>query len=232
MSRFALPIFLTSRNKYLLSILWVVIGATLYLTSNHFPIYPPQMLPLTQLDKSIPFVPWTVWVYNTEFFLFFSAYILSKDMVNANKYLYSFLTLQIISVIIFLFWPTTYPRDQFPLGDGVDHLTRSFFANFRNVDTPGNCIPSMHVGSVYISTFLFIDEQRKKLPFYFLWASLISFSTLTTKQHYFADVVAGFALAALLWVIFNRLVPYRTAPTEALPGEPVVDFVESRDREN
>lgn len=214
MNRFALPIFLNSRNKYFFSILWVAIGASLYLASNHFPIYPPQMLPMTWLDQNIPFMPWTVWVYNSEFFLFFSAYILSKDMENANKYLYSFLLLQIVSVTIFLFWPTTYPRELFPLSDSVDPVTRSFFANFRNVDTPGNCIPSMHVGSVFISTFLFIDEQRKKLLFYFCWAVAITLSTLTTKQHYIADVVAGFALAAFLWWIFHRLVPYRVKSTK------------------
>lgn len=232
MTRFALPIFLTSKNKYFLSILWVIIGATLYLTTNHFPIYPPRTLPMTWLDLAIPFLPWTVWVYNTEFFLFFSAYILSKDRLNANRYLYSFLTLQIISVTIFLLWPTTYPRHLFPLPEGVDSVTRSFFANFRDVDAPTNCLPSMHVASVFISAFLFIDEQRKKLPFFFWWAVLISFSTLTTKQHYVADVVAGFALASLVWVFYHRVVPFRTETLEALPGEPVVNLVEPRRREN
>lgn len=209
--RFTLPIFLNSRNKYFFSVLWVAIGATLYLVTNHYPIYQPHLLPMTWVDQHVPFVPWTVWIYNTEFFLFFSAYILSRDMANANKYLYAFLALQIISVTVFFFWPSTYPRDQFPLPADVDHYTRAFFANFRDVDAPTNCIPSLHVGSVFISAFLFIDEQREKLPFYVVWASLISFATLTTKQHYIADVVAGFSLSLSLWFVFNRLVSYRSA---------------------
>jgi membrane-associated phospholipid phosphatase len=209
MNHFALPLFLTRRNKYIYSLIWVALGASLYLTSNHFPIYPPQLLPMTRFDQWVPFVPWTVWIYSSEMFLFFSVYGFSRDVVNANKYLYSFLALQIISVTIFFLWPTTYPRDQFPLPSTLGPWTYHVFHNLRDVDAASNCLPSLHVSSCYLSSFLYLDEQRGKFPIFFAWATAIAISTLTTKQHYLIDVVAGLGLAIFVYLIFHRLVPYR-----------------------
>jgi membrane-associated phospholipid phosphatase len=209
MNRFALPLFLTRRNKYFFSLLWVVIGATLYLSSNHIQFFQPVMLPMTRWDSAIPFVPWTVWIYSSEMFLFFTVYGFSRDLANANKYLYSFLALQIVSVTIFYLWPTTYPRDLFPLPPDLGPWTHHVFQNLRDVDAPSNCLPSLHVSSCYLSSFMYLDEQRGKFPVFFAWATAIAISTLTTKQHYIVDVVAGFASAVLMYVIFHRLMPYR-----------------------
>src|SRR3954462_10762833 len=97
-----LPLFLNKRNKYIAGWVTAVITTFLYLTSNHYHIFQPQYLPMTWIDRAVPFVPSTVWIYWSETFLFASVYILCKDMVNANKYLYSFVALQ--SVSVFVFW--------------------------------------------------------------------------------------------------------------------------------
>jgi len=207
---FSLPIFLTKQNKYFYSALWVLIGGSLYMLSNHFPIFPPRLLPMTDLDRAIPFIPQSIWIYSSEMFLFFSVYIISKDLVNANKYLYSFLALQLVSVAIFFLWPTTYPREQFPTPLDLDRWSAALFNNLRDVDTPGNCLPSLHVSSVYLSSFVYLDEQKKKFPFFFIWATLIAITTLTMKQHYVADVVSGFGIAVVMYFIFHRVVKYRT----------------------
>jgi membrane-associated phospholipid phosphatase len=34
------------------------------------------------------------------------------------------------------------------------------------------------------------------------WALIIAVTTMTAKQHYAVDVVAGVALAGLVWVVF------------------------------
>lgn len=211
----ALPLFLTRENKWAVGLVWFVIASFLYLTSNHFPIFTPQLLPMTPLDQAIPFLPHTVWIYISEYIFFFVIYALSKDLANANKYLYSFLGLQMISAAIFWVWPTTFPRELFPLPQDLDALTHLVFTQLRQTDSPNNCCPSLHVSSVYLASFVFLDEQRKRFPLFFIWGTLIALSTLTTKQHYIVDVVAGLGMAMLTWWIFNRVVIYRATASTA-----------------
>jgi membrane-associated phospholipid phosphatase len=71
----------------------------------------------------------------------------------------------------------------------------------------------LHVSSCYLSSFVFLDEQRKKFPFFFAWATLVGVSTLTTKQHYIIDVVAGFALAVVSYWIVHRYLRYKDLKT-------------------
>ena len=206
----ALPIFLTRRNKYRAGLAAAAMATVLYLTANHYHLIAPVLLPMTWIDRSVPFVPGTVWIYTSEYIFFAMVYVLTRDMANTNKYLYSFLALQITSVAIFWFWPTTYPRGDYPLPDDLGALTYYLFSSLRETDTPTNCAPSLHVSSCYLSSFIFLDEQRGKFPFFFLWASSVAVSTLTTKQHYLIDVVLGFMMAVIFYWIFHRLIPYRT----------------------
>lgn len=206
---FSLPLFVSIENKYTVGFILFVYAAAIYLTSNHFHFFPPQLLPMSWVDLTVPFIPETVWIYISEYLFFATVYICCKDMVNCNKYIYSFLALQTVSVLIFWIWPTTYPRDQFPLPEDLDALTYYAFNSLRQADTPANCCPSLHVSSIYLSTFIFLDEQRKKFPFFFIWGTAIAASTLTTKQHYLVDVIAGFLMAVISYWIFHKLVSYR-----------------------
>jgi membrane-associated phospholipid phosphatase len=116
-----------------------------------------------------------------------------------------------VSVLIFFIWPTVYPREQFPLPQDLNALTYYVFNYLRHADAPTNCCPSLHVSSVYLTSFLYLDEQRGKFPFFFGWGTLIALSTLTTKQHYLIDVVAGLMMAIVVWWIFYRVMSYRPA---------------------
>lgn len=207
----SLPIFMTKENKYPVGALLGPVAAGLYLLANHYHFYPPQLLSLSWVDLAIPFLPNTVWIYISEYVFFVAVYITCRDMINLNKYFYSFLILQVISVLIFCVWPTTYPRDLFPLPHDLNQLTYFAFSSLRSADTPANCCPSLHVSSVYLSAFIFLNDQRKKFPFFFLWGTAIAISTLTTKQHYLVDVVTGFMMAVITYWVFHKYVPYRLA---------------------
>ena len=210
--KWALPLFLNRQNKYLYAGLMVATSSFLYLMSNHFPVFTPQQLPMGWIDRVTPFVPETVWIYLSEYFFFATIFVVCKDMVNANKYIYSFLALQTTSVLIFVLWPTTYPRELFPLDPAtLDSWTYYVFNYLRSTDTPINCCPSLHVSSVYLSAFVYLDDQKKKFPIFFAWATLIALSTLTTKQHYLIDVVTGFGMAVIFYQIFHRYISYRGA---------------------
>ncbi|MCM2277615.1 MAG: phosphatase PAP2 family protein [Oligoflexia bacterium] len=205
----SVPMLITQENKTWMGLTLAFVATVLYMTSNHIHLFPPQLLPMTALDQAIPFVPGTVWIYTSEYYLFLTVYLLCKDIENLNRYAYSFLTLQSLSVLIFWIWPTTFPRDQFPLPADLDALTFKLFSSLRAADTPASCCPSLHVSSVYLSSFMFLREQRGKFPFFFVWATSIALTTLTTKQHYIIDVVTGFLMAVIVYGFFNTFVSLR-----------------------
>lgn len=208
-SSWSLPLIITRKNKYSMGALLAVIATVMYMTTNHIHLFPPQLLPMGAIDRQVPFIPQTVWIYTSEYYLFLTVYLLCKDVRNLNRYAYAFLTLQSISVIIFMLWPTTYPRDQFPLPEDLDPLTYWLFSSLRETDSPASCAPSLHVSSVYLSSFMFLNEQRRKFPFFFLWATAVAATTLTTKQHYLIDVVTGFLMSVIIYWIFGNLFSYR-----------------------
>ena len=191
-----------------MGILGGIFSSVVYMIPNHHPFFEPHYLTMTPIDQWVPFVPWTVWIYCSEYFLIYSAYLISSNDHNYNRFLYAFLTLQTFSSFIFCIYPTTFPRELFPLvADGS--LTTRFFEGLRVTDAPTNCFPSLHVSSVYLSSFIFIKEKRKLFPIYFIWASLIGLSTLTTKQHYLADVIAGLGLAyGFYWLFHSKKFEY------------------------
>jgi membrane-associated phospholipid phosphatase len=207
----SLPLLIHDGNKALYGLGLAVITAFLYLTSNHFHIFEPRLLPMTWLDQVVPFVPQTVWVYTSEYYLFVAVYLTCKNRENINRFVYAFLCQQVISTIIFWAWPTTYPRELFPLPDTLDPATHLIFTILRFGDSPANCCPSLHVSSVYLSSFMFLKEQRGKFPFFFLWATSVAITTLTTKQHYLVDVVVGLFSALFFYWLFSECIGYRAA---------------------
>lgn len=209
LSGWILPIFMTRENKNRVGFLLAVVATLLYLGSNHFHLFEPKFLPLWWIDQTVPFVPETVWIYVSEYIFFPVVYLTCRDVVNLNKYFYSFLFLQVLSVVIFIVWPTTYPRELFPLTPSIDAITYFVFNSLRTADTAANCCPSLHVSSVYLSSFIFLDEQKEKFSFFFVWGSLIALSTLTTKQHYMIDVISGLLMAVGTYWIFHRYISYR-----------------------
>jgi membrane-associated phospholipid phosphatase len=205
----SLPLFLTRETKYLYG--WTMFGfaALIYALANHLFLFPPKLLPMYWVDRMTPFMPNSIWIYLSEYAFFTTIYMVSRDMVNLNKFLYSFLILQVTSVTIFWLWPTTYPRDLFPLPQDLNAWSYYAFSSLRGADNPASCCPSLHVSSVFLCAFIYLDEQREKFPFFIIWAAAIAVSTLTTKQHYLIDVVAGLLMAALHYWFFHKMVNYR-----------------------
>lgn len=205
-----LPLFITRGNKYVLGALMYASAYFLYYFTNHFPILQPTLLPLTWVDQTVPFLPWTVLIYISEYFYFAFVYILLKREDNINHYLYSYFSAQLIACFIFIFYPVTYPREQFPVPQDLPLWLQNTWVWLRNADAPTNCLPSLHVASVYLSAFAFItDKQMKRFWGFFIWSTLIAFSTLSTKQHYLVDILTGLILAILCYGWFHHRQSYK-----------------------
>ena len=103
------------------------------MTSNHFHIFKPRLLPLSRIDVDVPFVPQTIWLYVSEFLYAAVIYFSYRDTLNLNRFVYALFSLLVTCVLVFWLWPTTISRDLFPLPDNLDPVTRQVFAAVRRV---------------------------------------------------------------------------------------------------
>jgi len=179
-----------------------VIYLVVYITTNHFHLFEPSGLPLLEFEKKIPFLPWTVWIYTTDYvYLFVVVFLIRSEKVDL--YFYSFMVFTLIVLFIFVLFPTVYPRGNWEVAGGS---SGGILMNLvRWVDTPANCFPSAHIGTCVLGALFIKRVSRSILPIFTLWTILISISTLTTKQHYFLDIVGGIVLAYIsYYAVFNR----------------------------
>jgi membrane-associated phospholipid phosphatase len=168
----------------------------LYLLTGRMHLGEPMRLPMSVIDRHIPFLSWTIWIYHSQFFfLLISVWMLQQTAIISRTF-YAITAASLISFAIFLVYPTTLPRAELIAGG----LTTQAFAVLYSIDAPTNCLPSLHVALGWIAALGIGEEKRRGRGLALLWAALISISTLTTKQHYLVDVLAGLCVAALCWM--------------------------------
>lgn len=159
-----------------------------YFLTNRFHLYEPRYLPLYDFENQIPFLPWTSWIYITDYFYLFTVVYVFRNRNLDNTFL-GFGIFITIHALIFLFLPTAYPRSEWTL-EPINILNSAMYF-VRSVDSPANCFPSAHVGACFLGAFAVKKLDAKYFPFFLTWAILISLSTLTTKQHYSVDIIGG-----------------------------------------
>jgi membrane-associated phospholipid phosphatase len=69
----------------------------------------------------------------------------------------------------------------------------------RTIDAPVNCCPSLHVSSCLLCLWLLGFERRARALAVGAVALASIVSTLTFKQHYAIDILAGALLATFGW---------------------------------
>ncbi|OFZ36560.1 MAG: hypothetical protein A2070_09455, partial [Bdellovibrionales bacterium GWC1_52_8] len=179
-------------------------AAGLYALTNRFLWHEPRLLQLTFIDHTIPFLPSSIWIYMSAFL--FLPWMYHRTLTEYRRNLLGFMGLVAFSAAIFLIYPVRFPRELYPL-EGVPSFTHSVFSWLRGVDAPVNCMPSLHASVIAYVFFNYVHSQKRiefsflKISGYGLWTALILLSTLTTKQHYVFDILAG----ALLGYGFFRL---------------------------
>jgi membrane-associated phospholipid phosphatase len=184
---------------------FALVGA-LYLLSSQFHVGKAVRLRWLALDEAVPFLPWTVWIYLSAFVYLPVALHLNRSTLNLNRRLYAFVALGVVSAAIFFLVPSVYPRELYPLPEGVDAASRWLMETVRAVDRPDNCAPSLHVSLATLVALGFLDDRREVFPWIAAWAGLQSLSTLTTKQHHVLDVVSGLVFGALFYFFFHRVI--------------------------
>jgi membrane-associated phospholipid phosphatase len=183
--------------------LWMLSGITVlsgYAVAKLEPFATATSLPLTEIDHAIPFLPWTVWLYGTVTWTTLFACLHVPDRLHARRLYFTLALSAVISWLVFFAFPTSYPRELFPLVDDGSATVRELL-DIREADSPTNCFPSLHVALAFGIALCWNDWLRARWarPLPFLWAAVVSFCTLTTKQHYFVDVPAGMVVGILAW---------------------------------
>ena len=169
----------------------------------------PTIMPLTALDRMIPFQPSALLAYLSLWVYVGTGPGLQRTNRELLRYALWMGALCITGLGLFYLWPTQLPAAVY---EGAD---TQMFTLLRRVDSTGNACPSMHVAAAIFTVIRVHDVlARAHAPRWLkgvnlVWCLLIVYSTLAVKQHVVLDAVAG----ALLGALFGWRSLVNTQPT-------------------
>lgn len=163
------------------------------------------------LERAIPFLPWTIWIYFSFFIFIGSTIFRVEDRLFWNFIFASSLAATIAWSIVLLF-PVSFVRPDPALIDSA--LYSKLFTLVHEADPSHITFPSLHVAVTWICNFLLWNRSGRGLRI--ALGIAISLSTLFTKQHLVSDVFGGIALAWFcVW-----FVSFVSARVSTPPGQP------------
>lgn len=160
-----------------------------------------QHHPELALDRMIPVRPAWAPVYLSYFLFPFLPLLVIRQEEQLRRTFLAWLMVWLVGYASFLVYPTTLPR---PVGELEEGFFTWFLRGIYDADAPRNCFPSLHVATAFVAALACWRVHRGVGLATVLWASLVAVSTLFTKQHYVADVIAGIFLAGTAHFVFQR----------------------------
>lgn len=188
--------------KLVLGLGLIVMFAIIYLLPQRYPFFSVTAMQPLWIDRIIPFMPDSVYLYESLYFLMPIAPWLMKTKVELNQYSKGLVLMNIVGFCFFFFYPTLSPRP-------TDiHDTNMLYGRLIMIDNELNAFPSLHTAYALFHGacchIVFCSGSKYKLLRwgFWIWASGITASTLLTKQHVFVDVVAGAILGFGSFALF------------------------------
>lgn len=182
--------------------------SALYVLVGRLHWHTPILLPTSFIDRAVPFLDWTLLIYFSHYLLPVLALWLSPDDEERSRCFYAMVLASSTAFLIFALWPTMVSRPWNPgLMEG-GHF-QAMWAMLYAVDTPSNCLPSLHVALATLSAAALFRRGGFWKPLVCVWALAVSLSTLTTKQHLAIDAVTGLLLAVLVMSIAKRYIRFK-----------------------
>jgi membrane-associated phospholipid phosphatase len=188
-----------------------LVFCVLYLGSAAAAIRAPWLLEPTALDRALPFVAQSLWVYLSQFVLLPYALAVQTDDGLRTRGFYAMVLATAIAAVVFVLLPTRVAPALAP-DDGLVGLA---WQALRLADTPHNAFPSLHVALAAIAGALLWPKRRALA---LAWPALIAVSTLTTRQHVAWDLAGGVLLAALAWSLVPKVVAHERTHAPAHPA--------------
>jgi membrane-associated phospholipid phosphatase len=171
-------------------------------------------------ERDIPFVPFFILPYMSIDLFFVTAPFLCRTERELSMLGKRIATAIIVAGACFLLFPLrfAFPR---PHADG---WLGSIFDWFRGMDAPYNLLPSLHAALMLILLDVYFRNTRGLIRIAIVaWFILIALSPLLTYQHHLIDIVGGFVLAGLCFLIFRGrdLSSPQTSPEPNNPRSPL-----------
>ena len=151
-------------------------------------------------ERAIPFVPFFILPYMSIDLFYVAAPFLCRTERELSILAKRIGTAIVVAGICFLLFPLrfAFPR---PHADG---WLGAIFDWFRGMDAPYNLLPSLHAALMLILADVYLRHTRGTVRLAIIaWFVLIALSPLLTYQHHLIDIVGGFVLAALCFLIFR-----------------------------
>ena len=170
----------------------------------------PTYAPDVALDRALSLQPTWMLVYGSLYvFVVLLPVLVVRQPELFRRGLQAYLMVMLVAYAGFLLYPTAAPRPAEVFGDGFAAWCLRLA---YSLDPPYNCFPSLHVAYSFVSALTCYRVHRGAGATAALWAALIGVSTLYTKQHYVADVIAGALAAWVAYVLFLRRYPREAVP--------------------
>ncbi len=166
--------------------------AFIYLVMGSNPLREPFLAPLCILDSYIPWLPFSVLVYFSQFVFLLLGVIYAPNQHIATITYYSYLLAILLGGCVFVFYPTFLTRLTF--SEQIHPVIEGLYRFLYAIDIPNNCFPSLHTTLALIAASSLRARSFVWQIVASLWSTAIILSTLTTKQHCVLDVVAGMLL--------------------------------------
>lgn len=165
-------------------LLTMVLAILLYLPLNR---QTPKYRLNLPLDNHIPLIPWTVWVY-IFYYILLPASIL---FLWNSRFAIPFLVSQIVGTAISSFLWKVFPNGVTrPIIKQQSNRGLRLLGLIYRHDQDCNGLPSGHVLHSFISCYYLAQLFPQIWTLFYIILMAISFSTLTTKQHYFLDMIS------------------------------------------
>jgi len=186
-------------RKLIIGLLLAPFFTVCYYLPQWLPLVASREIPLLGLDRIVPFETWWIWPYMSMYLLLPLPPLFSIRADHLRRYSVGMAILFFVSCVFFFVMPIAYPRP--PLPANSDFLYR----HIATIDQPINSLPSLHAGLTAYALFYmrraWADFQPRTLAIFltlgWIWAGIIFYGTLATKQHYFVDLPAG---ALVAWI--------------------------------
>jgi len=184
-----------------------------YFAFGHHPIFQAHVMPLTAIDRFVPFFPPAIYVYVSLYAFLTLPLLLARNERNLRQITLGFAWIACVSNTLFVMWPTTIPFSV-PGVQVANPVLRLVMA----ADTNLNACPSLHASlAIYCALcsarLLKSGGQREGI---WLWTLSILAATLLAKRHVAIDLLAGGALGFAAYAVLFKAEVKEGAASPAL----------------